>query len=60
MSDWEEKLICPYCKSEASYDVGFEVQGSEGVMSFSCCYCQTDFEVDYYPVIEFEAREINV
>jgi predicted Zn finger-like uncharacterized protein len=49
-------LKCPHCKSNDQYNVNQEVQGTDGVISVSCSDCTKDFEVDYYPVIEFKAR----
>lgn len=60
MYGWEEKLRCPHCKKEHSYDVLEEVQGTEGVMSFPCVYCGKYFEVDYSPTIEFQMRELDI
>lgn len=60
MKDWEEVLTCPYCKTESVYEVYHEIQGTEGVFSVCCDNCDENFEVDYYPTIEFKARDINV
>lgn len=58
VSDWEEKLTCPHCEQESVYEVYHELEGKEGVFSVVCNHCDEDFEADYYPVIEFKAREI--
>lgn len=60
MSDWEEKITCPHCNKKSVYEVYHELQGTEGIFNITCNSCDEDFEVDYYPVIEFKAREINV
>lgn len=59
MSDWEEVITCPHCDIKSVYEVYHELEGNEGVISLCCDNCDKDFEVDYYPVIEFKVREIE-